>query len=80
MITCEAGGQCWTVSSYHFLKKAWAVGSVAPSPQTKISHVLVSKNTFKDVFDNTCDIGDFCAVKIAERFPCANEQRKGYFG
>ena len=56
------------------------MGSVAPSPQTKISHVLVSKNTFKDVFDNTCDIGDFCTVKIAERFACANEQRKGYFG
>ena len=27
----------------------------------ELSHVLVPKNTFTDVFDNTCDISDFRA-------------------
>ena len=73
----DSAGLCQAII---FLKKLGQWDPWPPSPQTKISRVLVSKNTFKDVFDNTCDIGDFCTVKIAERFAFANEQRKGYFG
>ena len=45
----------------HFPKLAYIGGEVGGGGQLPPPHVLVPKNTFTDVFDNTCDISDFRA-------------------
>ena len=58
----------------HGLAKNKNLGAERPPPPP---HVLVPKNTFTDVFYNTCDIGDFRAHIFCPQTKAKEHQEAG---
>ena len=65
----DRDGHGWT-----WISQKQKLGGRAPPPPP---HVLVPKNTFTDVFYNTCDIGDFRAHIFCPQTKAKEHQEAG---